>query len=139
MRFMMFMIPAIYQGGNDAKLGESFAPDPEMMARMMEFNKELADSGALISLDGLHPRSKGARVSFKTGTPAVTDGPYVETKEVVGGYWIINVASKADAIGVACRCPAQEGDVIEIRQIFEMSDFPPEAQAKYIRSLHPGA
>jgi len=136
MRFMMLMIPGVYQSGQTASLGESFAPDPEMMATMMKYNGELNRAGVLISLDGLHPQSKGARVAFRDGTPTVTDGPFVETKEVVGGYWLIQVASKEEAVDWAKRCPAQEGDVIEIRQLFELSDFPPEAQKLYDPDLH---
>ena len=136
MRFMMLMIPGIYQGGNDAKLAEGFTPDAEMVAKMMKYNGDLAKAGVLIVLDGLHPQSKGARVAFRDGKPTATDGPFVETKEVVGGYWMIQVASKAEAVDWAKRCPAQEGDIIEIRQVFEMSDFPPETQEKYDPALH---
>ena len=91
---------------------------------MMNFNEELANAGALIALDGLHPDSKGARVAFGGGKPKVTDGPFTEAKEVIGGYWMIQVKSKEEAVGWACRCPAAVGDVIEVRQVFEMSDFP---------------
>ena len=128
MRFMMLMIPGVYQGDAAAKLGEGFAPDAEMVAKMMKYNEDLANAGVLIALDGLQPPSQGARVKFQAGTGAVTDGPFVETKEVVGGYWMIQVASKEEAVEWAKRCPAQDGDVIEIRQVFEMSDFPPDEQ-----------
>jgi hypothetical protein len=82
----------------------------------------------LIALDGLHPPSTGARVSFKTGKPLVTDGPFAESKEVLGGYWMINVASREEAIAWAKKCPASENEIIEIRQVQEMSDFSPEVQ-----------
>ncbi len=124
MRFMMLMIPGVYQGAEAAKLGEGFAPDAEMVAKMMKFNDDLKNAGALIALDGLQPPSKGARVEFRDSKATVTDGPFAETKEVVGGYWMIQVASKEEAVAWAKRCPAQDGDVIEIRQVFEMTDFP---------------
>lgn len=129
MRFMMLMIPAGYQGENAAKLGEDFAPPAEMVAKMMKYNEDLANAGVLISLDGLQPLTKGARIGFAGGSVTITDGPFVETKEVLGGYWIIQVGSKEEAVNWASRCPAQDGDVIEVRQIFDMSDFPADVQA----------
>jgi len=130
MRFMMFMIPKVYQPDTPPgeRAGEGFAPPAEAVAEMMRFNEELTNAGALISLDGLHPGSKGARVAFKGGKPTVTDGPFIEAKEVIGGYWMINAASKEEAVGWARRCPAADGDIIEIRQVFEMSDFPADVQ-----------
>ena len=91
---------------------------------MTKFNEELAKAGALIALDGLHPSSKGARVTFSGGKSRVTDGSFSEAKEVIGGYWMIQAKSKEEAVGWARRCPASDGDVIEVRQVFEMSDFP---------------
>lgn len=126
MRFMMLMIPDVYQGGK--KVDPQFAPDAEMVERMTRFNEELAKAGALISLDGLHPLTSGARVSFASGKPVLTDGPFIEAKEVLGGYWIIQTKSKAEAVAWAQKVPAQKGDVIEVRQIFELSDFPEDAQ-----------
>ena len=130
MRFMMLMIPRVYQPDAPAgeKAGEGFAPDAEIVAQMTKYNEELAKAGALIALDGLQPSSKGARISFTGGKRIVTDGPFIETKEVVGGYWMIQVNSKEEAIEWAKRCPAQDGDVIEVRQVFEMSDFPADVQ-----------
>ena len=123
MRFMMLMIP----------LGYEFAPpevkcDPERMAAMMRYNEALRDAGVLITLDGLHPPSMGARVSFATGVPVVTDGPFTEAKEVLGGYWMIEVASREEAIAWAKKCPASPNEIIEIRQVQEMADFPPDIQ-----------
>ena len=130
MRFMMLMIPRVYQP--DAPAGqraeEGFAPPAEAVARMMKFNEELAKAGALIALDGLHPSSKGARVRFTDGRPKATDGPFTEAKEVIGGYWMIHARSKEEALEWAKRCPASDGDIIEVRQVFEMSDFPPDVQ-----------
>lgn len=103
--------------------------DPERVAAMMRYNEALKDAGVLITLDGLHPPSTGARVSFATGAPVVTDGPFAEAKEVLGGYWMIDVDSREEAIGWAKRCPASPNEIIEIRQVQEMSDFPPDVQA----------
>ena len=130
MRFMMVMIPRVYQPDTPPgeRAEEGFAPPAEAVARMMKFNEELAKSGALIALDGLHPSAKGARVAFAGGKPKVTDGPFTEAKEVIGGYWVIQAKSKEEAVGWARRCPAADGDVIEVRQVFEMSDFPPDVQ-----------
>jgi hypothetical protein len=130
MRFMMIMIPRVYQpdAPTEQKAGEGFTPPAEAVAEMMKFNEELARAGALVALDGLHPNSKGARVAFVGGRPTVTDGPFIEAKEVIGGYWIIQAGSKQEAVEWASRCPAADGDVIEVRQVFEMSDFPPDVQ-----------
>jgi hypothetical protein len=78
----------------------------------------------LIALDGLHPPSMGARVSFAGGKPMVTDGPFTEAKEVLGGYWMIDVKSRDEAIAWAKRCPASDNEIIEIRQVREMFEFP---------------
>jgi hypothetical protein len=123
MRFMMLMIPLGYETAPpDVKL------DPERMRAMMKYNESLKDAGILITLDGLHPPSMGARVSFAAGKPVVTDGPFTESKEVLGGYWMIDVKSREEAIAWASKCPASENEIIEIRQVHEMSDFPEEIQ-----------
>ena len=123
MRFMMLMIPLGYETAPpDVKL------DPERVAAMMKYNQALKDAGVLITLDGLHPPSMGARVSFAGGKPVVTDGPFTEAKEVLGGYWMIDVASREEAIAWAAKCPASENEIIEIRQVQEMTDFSPEVQ-----------
>jgi len=128
MRFMMFMIPEVYQGETGKNLSADFAPGAGDVEKMTKYNTDLAEAGVLISLDGLHPSAKGARVSFSGGKPAATDGPFKDVKDVLGGYWMINVRSKEEAVGWAKRCPAQAGDVIEVRQVFDMSDFPPDVQ-----------
>lgn len=128
MRFMMLMIPEVYQGKKGQKAGADFAPGPEDVAKMTKYNEELAKAGVLIGLDGLHPAAMGARVAFSGGKPRVTDGPFTESKEVLGGYWIINVKSKEEAVSWARKCPARDGDMIEIRQIFETSEFPADVQ-----------
>ena len=96
--------------------------------RMLGFTEDIKARGVLLALDGLHPPSTGTRVSFSRGKPRVTDGPFAEAKEVIGGYWLIQVKSKAEAVQWASRCPAGDGDVIEVRQVQEMSDFPPDVQ-----------
>jgi len=123
MRFMMLMIPLGYESAPpDVEL------DPERVAAMMRYNEALKDAGVLITLDGLHPPSTGARVSFTGGKPIVTDGPFAEAKEVLGGYWMIEVASREEAIAWAKQCPASENEIIEIRQVQEMTDFSEEVQ-----------
>jgi hypothetical protein len=123
MRFMMLMIPAGYE---TAAAGT--VPSAEAVAAMMKYNEALKDAGVLITLDGLHPPSMGARVSFSGGKPVVTDGPFTEAKEVLGGYWMIDVTCREEAIAWAKRCPASESEIIEIRQVQEMADFPPDVQ-----------
>lgn len=123
MRYMMLMIPAGYENAApDIQL------DPELVKPMMEYNKKLQEAGILRDLNGLHPPSAGARVSFATGKPVVTDGPFAEAKEVLGGYWIIEVGSLAEAIEWAKQCPAQPNETIEIRRVQEMEDFSEEVQ-----------
>jgi len=123
MRFMMLMIP---KGYNQAAPGAM--PAPAAIAAMMKYNESLQKAGVLLALDGLHPPSSGARVSFQGGTPKVTDGPFMEAKEVIGGYWMIQVKSREEAIEWASRCPASDNETIEVRQVQEMSEFPPDLQ-----------
>jgi hypothetical protein len=123
MRFMMLMIPKGYESAAPGTV-----PDAQAVAKMMEYNESLAQAGVLLALDGLHPPSMGARVSFPGGQPKVTDGPFPEAKEVVGGYWLIEVKSKEEAIEWAKRCPGSENEVIEVRQVQELTDFPADVQ-----------
>ena len=120
MRFMMMVI------------SESAAPEAvptvEAVAKMMEYNKALQKAGVLLALDGLFPPSTGARISYADGKPTVTDGPFAETKEVIGGYWIIQVRSREEAIEWAKRAPMSNNEVIEVRQIHEMPHFPEDVQ-----------
>lgn len=124
MRFMMLVIPGGY---GDAEPGTM--PDPEGVKRMDKYNQALEKAGVLLALDGLHPPSMGHRVSFSGGRPSVTDGPFTEAKEVVGGYWIIDVASPEEAVEWAKRAPMEDGEVIEVRRIHELDDFPEDVQA----------
>ena len=107
MRFMMLMIPKGYE-----KAAPGTVPDAKAVAAMMKYNESLQKAGVLLSLDGLHPPSMGARVSFPGGKPKVTDGPFIETKEVLGGYWMIEVKSKAEAVEWAVALPrfGERGD-----------------------------
>jgi hypothetical protein len=123
MRFMMLMIPKGYESAAPGAM-----PDAAAVAAMMKYNEDLQKAGVLLALDGLHPPSMGARVSFAGGKPVVTDGPFAEAKEVLGGYWMIEVASKEEAVAWAARCPASENEVIEVRQVQEMADFPEDVQ-----------
>ena len=123
MRFMMLMIP---KGYDQAQPGAM--PTAEAVAAMMRYNESLQKAGVLLALDGLHPPSMGARVSFAGGKPRVTDGPFSEVKEVLGGYWMIQVKSKEEAVEWASRCPASENEVIEVRQVQEFADFPADVQ-----------
>ena len=121
MKFMMLMIPAVYQGGKT--VDPKFVPDRQKMEKMGRFNDEMGKVLPIESLNGLHPQNTGARVSFGQGNPTVTDGPYIESKEVLGGYWMVEAPSKEEVVKWAQRCPAEPGDTIEIRQIFEAADF----------------
>lgn len=123
MRFMMLMIPKGYE---NAKPGTM--PDAEKVAAMMKYNESLQKAGVLLALDGLHPPSTGVRVSFPGGKSRVTDGPFAEAKEVIGGYWMIQVKSREEAVEWAKRCPGSENEVIEVRQVQEFEDFSPEVQ-----------
>ena len=116
MRFMMIMYPG-------AKAEQGAMPDEKSIAAMMKYNEELTKAGVLLALDGLHPSSKGARIRFKSGKPTVTDGPFTEARELIGGYWLIQVKSREEAIEWASRCPASVAEMIDVRQVVEMSDF----------------
>src|SRR5262249_13043866 len=111
MRFMMLMIPRGYEAASPGTV-----PPAEAVAAVMEYTEALKEAGVLIMLAGLHPPSMGARVSFPGGKPIVTDGPFTEAKEVIGGYWMIEVNSLAEAIAWAKKCPASSNETIEIRQ-----------------------
>jgi hypothetical protein len=123
MRFMMLMIPKGYEAAAPGTM-----PDAKAVDAMMKYNESLQKAGVLLALDGLHPPSMGARVSFSGGKPTVTDGPFAEAKEVLGGYWLIQVKSKEEAIEWASRCPAGDNQIIEVRQVQEFEDFPADVQ-----------
>ena len=132
MRFMM-----IVKASKDSEAGKM--PSEELLSAMGKYNEELMNAGALVDLAGLHPTSKGARIKFSGGKRTVIDGPFAETKDLIGGYWIIQVKSKAEAIEWAKRAPAPHGEhaeaEIELRQIFEMEDFGPSEAVDRAREL----
>ena len=118
MRFMMMV-----KASQDSEAG--VLPSRELVAAMGKYNEELIKAGVMLAGEGLHASSKGARVSYSGERRSVTDGPFTETKELIAGYWLIQVSSKEEAIEWAKRVPFEDGEV-EIRQVSEASDFPPE-------------
>ena len=132
-RFMMFIYPNI----SDEQYEQG--PSADDAAAMQNYNEALTQAGVLLALDGLHPASKGARITQSGGKKTVTDGPFTEAKELVGGYWLIDVKSKDEAVEWANRAPIDDGDVIEVRQVFEMSDFDEEVQMAAQLSQEPPA
>ncbi len=106
---------------------EGVLPSPELLNKMGEFNEQLAKAGALLAADGLQPSSKGARIKFSGEKRTVTDGPFAETKELIAGFWLIQVKSKEEAIEWLSRAPFDNNEEIEIRQVFEAEDFAPVA------------
>ncbi|MGC2199004.1 MAG: YciI family protein [Stellaceae bacterium] len=122
MRFMMMV-----RANKDTEAG--VMPEEQLIAAMTKYNEEMAKAGVLLDLAGLQPSAKGARVRFSGNKRTVIDGPFAETKELIAGYWVIQVKSKEEAIEWAKRCPAPHGEVaegeIELRQIFELEDFGP--------------
>ncbi len=122
MRFMM-----IVKANEDSEAGKM--PSEELIGAMGKYNEELMKAGVLVDLSGLQPSSKGARIQYSGGKRTLIDGPFAETKELIAGYWVINVKSRQEAMEWAMRIPAPFGEgqegVIEIRQFFEMEDFAP--------------
>jgi len=123
MRFFLIMYPDPARAYTGSGL-----PDAPAVAAMARFNRSLLDAGALVALDGLAGPAEGARVRYAGGLPTVVAGPFHESREVVGGYWIIRAASLDEAVDWARRIPAAEGDMVEVRRIFEMSDFPEDVR-----------
>ena len=123
MKYMMLVIPKDYQSAKPDAM-----PDPKQIELMMKYNESLQKAGVLLELNGLYPPSAGTRVEYKGGKPKVIDGPFTEAKESVGGYWIIQVKSKEEAIEWATRIPFIADETVEVRQIHEVSDFPPDVQ-----------
>lgn len=129
MRFIMFMIPAGYQGARGQELNPVFDAPDDAAAKMVAYNEELTKAGVVLAMDGLTHPTHGTRVTFDSGSPIATDGPFAESKEVVGGYWIIQTKTKEEAVEWAKRVPVVEtGDVIELRQIFDFEDYPENLQ-----------
>lgn len=132
MRFMM-----IVKANKDSEAG--VMPSNELIAAMTKYNEQMADAGILVDLSGLQPSSKGARVRFSGDKVTVIDGPFAETRELIAGYWVINVKSRQEAIDWAKRCPNPHGNLgdgeIEIRQFFELEDFAPSEAIDQAREL----
>jgi hypothetical protein len=132
MKFMM-----IVKANKDSEAG--VMPSEELIAAMGKYNEELMKAGALVDLAGLQPSSKGARIRFSGGKRTLVDGPFTETKELIAGYWIIQVPSREEAIRWAMRVPCPHGEdkdgEIEIRQFFELDDFPPSDAVERAREL----
>ena len=132
MRFMM-----IVKANKDSEAGKM--PSEELLAAMGKYNEELMKAGVLLDLSGLQPSSKGARVRFSGGKRTLIDGPFAETKELIAGYWIIQVKSREEAIEWAMRVPAPHGEngegEIEIRQFFELEDFAPSEAIDRAREM----
>ncbi len=120
MRYVMLMIPAVY--GTDAA---DELPSAQMIQKMMKYNSDLAHAGVLESLNGLHPPSQGVRFQFGGDGPSMVN---TEVEGAVGGYWILKVESHEAAVAWAKRCPAMPGDVLELRRIQEIEDFPQDVQ-----------
>jgi hypothetical protein len=131
MKFMM-----IVKATNNSEAG--ILPGKELFEAMGRFNEEMVKAGVLLAAEGLHPSSKGARIKFSRGKPTVMDGPFTETKELIAGFWLIQVKSKEEAIAWASRSPAPHGEgeegEIEIRQVFDSADFPPEMVSPELRA-----
>jgi hypothetical protein len=119
MRFMMLL-----KANKRTEAGEM--PDEKLIASMMKYNEEMVNAGVLLAGEGLHPSAKGARITFAGGKPTVTEGPFGEAKDLIAGFWMIQVKSKDEAIEWAMRCPDPHGTgdgEIELRQVFDAADF----------------
>jgi hypothetical protein len=126
MRFMMIMLSKDYA---TAKAGT--VPEFKDMEKMGKYNEELGKAGVLRALDGLTPpATMSARVTFKNGKSTVTDGPFTETKEVVGGFYIIEVNSREEALEWAARIPGKDNETVEVRRFLDITDFPADVQKK---------
>ena len=119
MRFMM-----IVKASKESEAGA--LPSKELVAAMGKFNEEMIKAGVMLSGEGLHPSSKGARIAYSGQKRTVTEGPFSQTGELIAGFWVIQVKSRQDAMDWASRVPFTNGEVVEVRQVFEASDFPPE-------------
>ncbi len=119
MRFMMLV-----KASKESEAGA--LPSKELLAAMGQFNEEMVKAEVMIAGEGLQPSSKGTRVTFSGSQRTFADGPFAETKELLAGFWMIDVKSKADALAWASRVPFTDGEVIEVRQVFEAEDFPAE-------------
>jgi hypothetical protein len=118
MRFMAIMYP-----GPDAERGITPDTNSDVFVAMGNFNEELVKAGVMLAGEALHPSSKGARIRYADGKPQVSDGPFTETKEIIGGFWLLQCKSKEEAVEWLKRAPCPNGEMIELRQVYEMEDF----------------
>ena len=123
MRFMMLVYPKGYEGS-----APETVPDPQHVIEMGKYNQELTDAGVLRAMDGLDSPAKGARVTFDTGKAVVRDGPFAEAKEVLGGFWMIEVDSREEAVGWAKRAPMNADEFIEVRKVHDYEDWPEDVK-----------
>jgi len=107
-------------------------PEADLLEKMIKFNEELAKAGALLAAEGLQSSAKGTRISFSGPKPTVVDGPFAETKELVAGFWLLSLKSKEEAVEWLLRCPFEDGEQVEIRQVFEAEDFGPDLSPEVI-------
>src|ERR1700733_6702212 len=127
---LRFMV--IVKANPDSEAG--VLPTPELLAEMMKFNEELVKAGVMLSGDGLHPSSKGARIKFAGGKRTVVDGPFTEAKELIGGFWLWQGKSKEEAIEWAKRAPFGDGVTLELRQVFESAELPVSAETRALEA-----
>ena len=120
---MRFMVQVRPNAQTYAKIESGVLPTAEQMEPMVRFNEELVKAGIMLAADGLQPLSKGARIEFRDGKATVTDGPFAETKELIGGFWIVQANSKEEVIERFRHAPMEDGDILEIRRFFEAEDF----------------
>ena len=128
---MRFLVMVMLTGDEQGKYEAGDMGEPEMYAEMGKYNEELAKAGIMGAGDGLHPTSKGARIEFGGGGVSVTDGPFPESKELLGGYWIFETKSREEAVEWARKAPMQPGDVLVLRRIMEMDEFTAQQQEAY--------
>jgi len=119
MRFMMSLPAAV-------EAQENFVPTRELVTAMRKYSDDMRKAGVLLLAEGLHPSSKATRIKMFGGKREFTDGPFTEAKEMIAGFWLIQVKSREEALEWASRCPLAEGGIVEIRPVFENTDFPPE-------------
>jgi len=123
MRFMM-SLPA------SVEAQEAFVPTRELVTALRKYSDDMRKAGVLLLAEGLYPSSKATRIKMSGGTREFTDGPFTEAKEMIAGFWLIQVKSREEALEWASRCPLAEGEIVEIRPVFENTDFPPELCSK---------
>ena len=127
MRFMM----VIFRCDNYSSTKPAEVDDVAAFEAMGKYNDQLKKAGILLAMDGLTPPSMGARLTYNGGKPKITDGPFTESKEVIAGYWMIEVKSREEALEWASRIPGSDNEMVEVRQMMEITDFPAEVQKKF--------